>query len=132
MAKQVESDPSAGRINRTPAPDEVSQVRSPSGAGYGQNNDLSGSSVPVGRRVVSPLGLNIEQSVNDPALQEVIAHGAAGRDDQVPAQKSEGWQQRSVDAAPYPITRGMKAATPGPKIPGALVSNEGTPDKKLG
>lgn len=115
MAKQIEDNPSAGRINRTPAPDEISRVRAPSGAGYGQNNDLSGSSVPVGKRVVSPLGLNLEQSVNDPALAEVIAHGAAGRGDRVPADGNV--QQRTVEADPYPITRGMKGAATGPKMP---------------
>ncbi|HUI12575.1 MAG TPA: hypothetical protein VL048_03790 [Xanthobacteraceae bacterium] len=114
MAKQVEQAPAAGRINRTPAPDEISHVRSPSGATYGQNDGTANPSrTPApGVRVVSGLGLNMEQSVDDPALAEVIAHGVAGRGDQVPAPKSEDWQERAEPAEPFPITFGHKRVSP--------------------
>lgn len=114
MARQAEQAPTAGRVNRTAAPDEISHVRSPSGATYGQNDGAANPSrTPApGVRVVSGLGLNLEQSVNDPALQEVISRGVAGRGDQVPAQRAEGWQERSEPAQPFPTTFGHRNPNP--------------------
>ncbi len=48
----------AAQINRTEPPDEVSRVRSPTNAGYGENGPQNGiaQSVRPGNRVVSRLG----------------------------------------------------------------------------
>lgn len=109
MAVNVNKGYSAGKILRTPAPDEVTSVRSPTKAGYGMNGDTSGSSVPPGKAVRSILGQNLMESQDDGegVLQKIIEGGVAGRDDRVPADGNV--QQRTVSANPYPITRGMKA-----------------------
>ena len=61
---------------RTPAPDEITNVRAPTAAGYGQNGPTNNSpSVPPGKRVVSPLGLSMEGDIVDPVKSEIISGG---------------------------------------------------------
>jgi hypothetical protein len=103
MARQAEQNPTAGKINKTPPPDEISRPRNPSAAGHGQNNDPNPSSIEPGKRVVSPLGLNLETSVDDGggALAHIIANGTA--------MPSPDWQTRAVSAEQkVPTTFGMR------------------------
>ena len=60
--RKSEQNPTAGKIVRTPAPDAIDNIRSPSGVGQGQNGPQNRSWSEVGHRTVSPLGLNMEQS----------------------------------------------------------------------
>lgn len=85
----------AAQINRTEPPDEVSCVRSPTNAGYGENGPQNGiaQSVRPGNRVVSRLGQNME---NDEVLAGVIA-GARRGDKPV-----NDWQTRSTDGLGKP------------------------------
>lgn len=124
MAVNVNKGYTAGKINRTPAPDEISQVRSPTKSGYGMNFDTGPVSLTPGVARRSVLGQNLMESSDDGqgVLQKIIEGGIAGRDDRIPADGNA--QQRTVSADPYPITRGMKGASVGPKIPGALVAND--------
>jgi hypothetical protein len=111
------SKPAPAKILRTPAPDEITNVRHPSAAGPGMNGPHP-SFVAPGQASESVLGQNLRQS-SDPEdlLGNVIRSGVSGRDDRVPADGNT--QTRSVSDTPYPTTFGMKGATPGPKIPGA-------------
>jgi hypothetical protein len=82
MAIQVKEaakgNASATGMPRSEAPDEISRVRSPSGSGHGMNGDPNGSSVAPGKRVVSPLGLNLEQSSDDDGvLNAIMQKGSA-------------------------------------------------------
>jgi hypothetical protein len=119
MAVNVNKGYSAGKILRTPAPDEVTSVRSPTKAGYGMNGDASGSSVPPCKAVRSVLGQNLMESQDDGdgVLQKIIEGGVAGRGDRVPADGN--LQTRTVSVTPYPTAFGCGGAKPGPKIPGA-------------
>jgi hypothetical protein len=130
MAVNVNKGYSAGKVLRTPAPDEISQVRNPGKVSYGMNFDTTPSSVPPGKAVRSTLGQNLMESSDDGqgVLQKIIEGGVAGRDDRIPADGNV--QQRTVSADPYPTTRGMKGASSGPKIPGALVGGEAQPVRK--
>jgi len=119
MAVNVNKGYTAGKINRTPSPDQISQVRNPGKVSYGMNFDTHPSSLPPGTAARSILGQNLAESSDDgeSVLQKVIEGGVAGRDDRVPADGNV--QTRTVSDTPYPTTFGMKGATPGPKIPGA-------------
>ena len=107
------------KILRTPAPDEISQVRNPGKVGYGMNFDTHSPVIAPGMAVRSPLGQNLMESQDDGegVLQKVIDGGIAGRDDRVPADGN--LQLRTVSDTPYPTTFGCGGAKPGPKIPGA-------------
>jgi len=95
-------------INKTPAPNAVSAIRSPSGLGYGQNDGASNpSSVAPGKRVISPLGANLESSVDDDGvLAHVITNGA-----KLPNAGGVGSQTRVVDDTPFPPAHGMRSQT---------------------
>jgi hypothetical protein len=62
---------------RTPAPDQVTTIRAPGGQGYGENGSANPSSVAPGKTVRSQLAQNLLDSVDDPAIDEVIAKGTA-------------------------------------------------------
>ena len=68
--------PGGGPI-KTPAPDQISNVRSPGQAGAGQNGPQP-SSVEPGKASRSQLAQNMVESVNDEGvLDYVIANGTA-------------------------------------------------------
>jgi hypothetical protein len=116
MARQAEQQPTAGKINRTPAPDEISHVRNPSAAGSGQNNDPNASSVAPGKRVVSPLGQNLETSVDDGgALARVIREGTARVDDSISGQLRKIADSAVPDAYGMESARSRQPTYPGPK-----------------
>lgn len=99
---------------KTPAPDEVSHVRSPSGQGYGQNGPANPSSVPPGQRVLSPLAANLESSVDDDgALGDIIRNGTAKN-----AKASE--QLRSISDSGKAPSYGMKLPSSGATVPGSI------------
>jgi hypothetical protein len=78
MAIKVSAPGNAPSIKqKTPAPDQVTNIRAPGGQGYGENGAANPSSVAPGKRVVSQLGANLESSVDDPARDEIIAKGTA-------------------------------------------------------
>jgi|HubBroStandDraft_2_1064218.scaffolds.fasta_scaffold221830_2 hypothetical protein len=94
------------QILRTPAPDEVTEIRHPKGGqGYGQNAPQP-SSVAPGKAVESALGSNLRQSqvadTSEDVLSEVIAKGVAGRGDAIPADGDDD-QLRNVSAEMYPV-----------------------------
>lgn len=134
MAYQHADKRKGAPINRTPAPDEVSQIRSPQGGtGYGQNAPQP-SSVAPGKAVESALGANLRQSQDDGegVLQQVIEKGVAGRGDQVPADGD--LQTRDVSAESYPAAHGMKSPNlPAGKfnaLPEKLGDNSSAPVRK--
>jgi hypothetical protein len=94
MARKVEQQPTAGKINRTPPPNQIAMPRHPTAAGSGMNNDPNASSIEPGKRVISPLGSNLETSVDDKgALDAVISKGTARVDNAISD------QLRSINAA---------------------------------
>jgi hypothetical protein len=130
MARQVEQQPTAGKINRTPAPDQISMPRHPSAAGSGMNNDPNASSIEPGKRVVSPLGQNLETSVDDKgALDAVISKGTARIDSAISG------QLRDIAAGNVPAAHGMvrqQADYPGiaKAIPASPSSASSAPARK--
>jgi hypothetical protein len=109
------------------APDEVSQVRAPTKAGYGMNGYEGRSSTSPGETVRSPLSLNMEAASDDEGLLDRIARlGVANSGDQVDLQSP---QTRKVDASAYPTSFGHHPAAPGPKIP-AKLGESAAPDPK--
>jgi hypothetical protein len=109
--------PAPARINRTPAPDEITNVRHPSAAGPGMSGPQP-SVIPAGQASESVMASNLRQSQADSedVLSKVIAGGIAGRDDRIPSDNNA--QTRNVSAQPYPTTYGM-TKRPAAKIPGA-------------
>jgi hypothetical protein len=109
MAYQHTGKRKGAPINRTPAPDEVTQIRAPQGgSGYGQNAPQP-SSVAPGKAVESALGANLRQSQDDGenVLQQVIEKGVAGRGDSVPADGND--QLRDVLDAPLAPAHGLRS-----------------------
>jgi hypothetical protein len=97
------------QIVRTPAPDELIEIRRPKGGqGYGQNAPQP-SSVAPGKAVESALGSNLRQSqvadTSEDVLSDVIAKGVAGRADAISADGDDD-QLRNVSAEMYPPTHG--------------------------
>jgi len=80
MAHQAidgKNGPATG-MQRTPAPDSISHLRSPSGATYGEGGGANNPSViPPSKRVVSGLAANLESSVRDDVLPDVVRYGTA-------------------------------------------------------
>jgi hypothetical protein len=98
------------QIVRTPAPDELTTIRSPrGGSGPGQNAPQP-SSINPGQASESLLGQNLRQSqvadTSEDVLSEVIAGGIAGRGDSVPADGND--QLRTVSNKMLPPAHGMK------------------------
>ncbi len=112
----------AARVNRTPAPDEITNIRNPKGIGYGANGPQP-SSVAPGTAVESPLGANLRQSSDDGEnlLGKIIAGGLRGDcPDNIPDVSDE---QRTVSAGSYPLSFGMRNRSDpakAEKIPGAI------------
>lgn len=78
MAIKVSAPGNAPSIKqKTQAPDQTTNIRSPGGASYGQNGTANPSSVPAGKRVVSQLAANLESSVDDDARDTIINRGLA-------------------------------------------------------
>jgi hypothetical protein len=102
------------QILRTPAPDELTQIRNPQGGtGYGQNAPQP-SSVAPGKAVESAMASNLRESqvadTSEDVLSEVIAKGVAGRGDTIPADgdyDDAGGQLRRVSSQMYPPSHGM-------------------------
>lgn len=120
--RKPERQPTSGKILRTPAPDAVDNIRSPSGVGQGQNGPQNRSWCAPGHAVESPLATNLRQSQADSedVLSQVIAHGAAGRDDTIPAAGVD-WQRRKIDPTPYPSSYGMAKRGSASGSPGGVV-----------
>ena len=97
------------QVVRTPAPDEVSRIRSPQGGdAYGQNSGAGNpSSLPPGKGgAQSLLGQNMRDSVDDPVMDQILRVGVAGRGDSIPADDSV--QERPVSDRGYSPTFGAK------------------------
>jgi hypothetical protein len=106
MAVQAHGKKPGAQILRTPAPDEVTRIRSPKGGeGYGQNAPQASSIAPGKGGPQSLLGQNMRESVDDPVADEILAHGIAGRGDNIPADGDDD-QLRNVSAEMYPPTHG--------------------------
>jgi hypothetical protein len=107
MAYQHADKRKGAPINRTSAPDEVTQIRSPQGGqGYGQNAPQP-SSVGPGKSVESALASNLRDSQKDSedVLSQVIEKGVAGRGDAIPAD-GDDLQLRAVSDKMYPPSHG--------------------------
>jgi hypothetical protein len=112
--------PNTGAPGRTPAPDAISAPRSGSGQGYGANGPAgNASSVAPGKRVLSTLAQNLEQSSDDgeSVLQKVIAKGARMDD--------KNFQSRVISDQGLAPAHGMKSRTanggsPGDKVPSKI------------
>ena len=114
-------DPAAGNgpatgMQKTPAPDQISRPRGSAAAGYGQSGGANNpSSIPPGTRVVSPLGLNLESSVDDDGVQAaVIGKGTARNDDRVRN------QLRDIAKGGVPTHPFMSGASKGGTVPATI------------
>jgi hypothetical protein len=135
MARQAEQNPTAGKINKTPAPDEVTNPRSPTGQGYGMNGPHNNaSSVAPGQRVISPLGQNLETSVDDGgALDRVIREGTARVDDSIGGQLRKIADGNVPDHPAMASARSRQPTYPGPKaatLPAATAKSDAQPGRK--
>lgn len=91
------------------APDEVTNIRAPSRAGYGMNGFQGGSSLPPGvGGPQSPLGQNMADSVNDPVLGEILSKGTARSNTTGDTQGAP--QTRDVGKSGLPDSMGMESA----------------------
>jgi hypothetical protein len=70
-------------------------------------------SVPNGKRVLSPLAANLESTIDDDALPQVIAKGTA-RNDAVTS------QLRKIAPGNVPTHPAMSGAAKGPTIPSKI------------
>lgn len=110
-------------MQKTPAPDEVTNIRSPSSPGYGMNGPQP-SSVAPGKAVISPLGANLKSSVPDDALDTVIRDGTA-RNDKVTS------QLRTIAAGNVPTAHGMKGPDNSARVPGKIGATDAAPARKV-
>ncbi len=122
-------------INRTPAPDEVTAIRSPKGGtSYGQNTPQP-SSVAPGKAVQSDLASNLRDSQADSedVLSQIIEKGVAGRGDDIPADGND--QLRPVSNKMYPAAHGhVRQQNPDlvfgnakPSLPASTTDDESEP-----
>ena len=86
--------------------------QSTGGAAYGQNSPVGNpSSIAPGQGgPQSLLGKKLRESVDDPAADMVLAHGVAGRGDQIPADddyNDAGGQLRLVSDKMLPAAHGQ-------------------------
>jgi hypothetical protein len=111
--------PAPAKILRTPAPDEITNVRHPSAQGPGMNGPQP-SSVAPGQASESVLAQNLRQS-SDPEdlLGQVVRAGVSGRDDRLPNDGGD-YQRRTVSDTAYPTAHGCEGAKPGPKMSAAV------------
>jgi hypothetical protein len=82
----------ASQLVRTESPDTITNPKT-AGVGYGEGSAIAANeqqSVRPGKRVVSRLGLNMEQTVGDEVLGGVITGRARGD------QTMPNWQTRDV------------------------------------
>jgi len=95
------------QVNRTPAPDEVTEIRHPrSGNTYGQNAPQP-SVIPPGKGgPQTVLGQNLRESVDDPVADAILSRGVSGRGDNIPAD-GDDYQLRAVSSEMYPPSHGM-------------------------
>ncbi len=116
MAVQGKQGPVTAPV-KTPAPDQISDVRHPTGHGYGMNGPQP-SSVAPGQAVQSTLATNLRSSVDDSVLDEIIGRGTASG-------KVDNTQVRSVGTANVPAARGMHDPNSGnAQVPSRLGQNE--------
>jgi hypothetical protein len=106
MAYQHADKRKGAQIVKTPAPDQVTNIRNPKG-GYGTDGPQP-SSVAPGMAVESMLASNLReaQADSEDVLSQVIAHGVSGRDDSIPADGNV--QQRKISADAYPAAGNLK------------------------
>jgi hypothetical protein len=108
---------------KTPAPDEVTNIRAPSAPGYGMNG-VQPSSVPPGKAVLSPLAANLKSSVTDDAIDSVIANGTA-RNDKVTS------QLRTIAAGNVATAHGMKGPDNSARVPSKIGATNAAPARKV-
>jgi hypothetical protein len=112
QAKAKGNGPATG-MAKSPAPDEVTNIRAPGQSGYGQNGPQP-SSVAPGKRVLSPMAQNLESSVDDDGVAERVRAVGARMDD-------TNFQTRAVPDTAYPAAHGMKSRQVGDGSPGGQV-----------
>lgn len=153
MARQVDvnakgnSGDTAGPV-KTPAPtkrvvpsapDQVSFVRKPSPNGYAMNGPQP-SSVGPGAAMCSPLAQNLRGTVQDAALDAVIASGSAAKrgvnltgdadDENIKGQTGSQLRTYSADQK-VPTTHGMRSRNnEGGTVPSTLGASNGAPVRK--
>jgi hypothetical protein len=125
QAKAKGNGPATG-MQKTPAPDEITSIRSPSQAGYGMNTPQP-SSVAPGKRVLSPLAANLESSVDDDGvLAAVIAKGTTRVDSEITS------QLRDIAPNIVPDHPHMGKPANSPRIPDKIGPTNSTPMRKSG
>jgi hypothetical protein len=121
MAVQVKAagdGPNTGMLKTPPpvkpaAPDEITEVRRPTRAGYGMNGFSGRSSTSPGETVLSPLAENLKASQDDGEglLDRIARLGVAKHGDDVdlqsPQTRNPGTRD-GVSQEQYPATFGMR------------------------
>ena len=128
MAYQSKKKADGYQVLRTPAPDAVDNLRSPTGQGYGTAGGPNNpSSIPPGRAAESTLAANLRQSGSDGILEKVIAGGLRGDDaNQGPlAGTGIDVEERTISDSPFPAVHGAvrqqdPAAVFGSKLPSSI------------
>ncbi len=121
--RKPEQNPTAGKILRTPAPDAVDAIRSPTGIGQGQNGPQNRSWCLPGHASESPLASNLRQSQADSEdiLSKVIAGGVTGRREDNITGDAVDWQRREVSDTSYPVAHGQTSRQAGDGSPGGTI-----------
>jgi hypothetical protein len=123
--KTAKGNAPATGMPKTPAPDQVTNIRSPGGSGYGQNG-VQPSSVEPGKSVLSPLAANLKSAVDDDGvLDRVIRDGTARQDETVTG------QLRKIAAGNVPTAHGMKGPDNTARVPGKIGANNAAPARKV-
>lgn len=104
-------------MQKTPAPDQISNPRAPGVAAYGESGGPNNpSSVPAGHRVISALGANLESSVSDDGVRDrIIREGTARQDDSVTGQLRDIAAKAPPDSFGMASARSRQPSYPGPK-----------------
>jgi hypothetical protein len=107
LAYQSHKKPQGGKILRTPAPDEITNIRNPGMFSAGTNGPQP-SALPPGQASESILATNMRESLDTDDLTQVVKQGTAGRGDEIPSEMPDDFQRRRVSAEMYPAVHGAK------------------------
>jgi hypothetical protein len=113
QASNGKNGPATG-MQKTPAPDSISHLRSPSGATYGEGGGVNNPSVvEPGKRVMSGLAANMADSVADDVLPDVVRYGTA-KNARVTS------QLRKIASGNVPTHPGTSGASKGGTVPATI------------
>jgi hypothetical protein len=119
QAKAKGNGPATG-MQKSPPPDQITNVRSPTGQGYGMNGPQNPSSVEPGKRVLSPLAANLESSVDDDGVLAKVLSRPRGALDEGTDDQTRKIDDKGYPAAHGQVSRQANSGSPGGTIPATI------------